>query len=46
MNRIDILKAEYKVAKDDPTFDAPSYYCILLDLIQDEIERLGGKINE
>lgn len=43
-DKINILKAEYKVARDNPVFDAPSYYCILLNLIQDEIEKLGGKL--
>ena len=39
MNReIEVLKAEYKRAVDNPLFDDPKDYCVLLDLIQDRIE--------
>jgi hypothetical protein len=38
--RIEILRAEYARAVMNPLFDNPADYCILLDLIQDEIERL------
>lgn len=49
MNRVDILKAEYKRAINDPIFDNPADYCVLLNLIADELEKLGewknGELN-
>lgn len=39
MTRLEILRAEYKRAIEHPLFDNPAEYCIILDLIEDEIER-------
>jgi hypothetical protein len=44
MNEIEILKAEYERAKEQPLFDDPAQYVILLDLILDRIEELGGEL--
>lgn len=38
MSRLEILEAEYKRALEDPLFDDPAQYCVLLDLIQNEID--------
>jgi len=38
MTRLEILEAEYKRALENPLFDNPAEYCVLLDLIQNEIE--------
>ena len=38
MSRLEILEAEYKRALDHPLFDDPAQYCVLLDLIQNEID--------
>lgn len=40
MSELDVLRLEYKRAQEHPLFDNPKLYCILLDLIQDRIERL------
>jgi hypothetical protein len=37
--RLEILEAEYKRALENPFFDNPAEYCVLLDLIKDEIDR-------
>jgi hypothetical protein len=39
---LEVLKQEYKRAIDDPIFDDPKDYCIILDLITDRIEALEG----
>jgi hypothetical protein len=39
MTKLEILRAEYKRALETPLFDNPAEYCVLLDLIQDEIEK-------
>jgi len=39
-----ILKAEYKRALEQPVFDEPKDYCLLLDLIQDRIDQLTGEM--
>jgi hypothetical protein len=39
MDKLSILEAEYTRALNEPLFDDPEKYCVLLDLIQDEIER-------
>lgn len=38
-----VLEKEYKRALEQPTFDDPKDYCVLLDLIQDKIEQLTGE---
>ena len=38
-----VLKTEYKRALEQPTFDDPKDYCVLLDLIQDKIEQMIGE---
>ena len=38
MTRLEVLEAEYKRALENPLFDNPAEYCVLLDLIQNEIE--------
>jgi hypothetical protein len=40
MSELDVLRMEYKSAQKQPLFDNPQLYCILLDVIQDKIERL------
>ena len=42
MSRLEILRAEYKRAIEYPLFDNPAEYCVILDLIADEIEREEG----
>ena len=37
---LEVLREEYKRAVENPTFDDPKDYCILLDLIQDRIEEI------
>jgi hypothetical protein len=43
---LEVLRQEYKRAVDNPIFDDPSDYCILLDLIQDRIDEIEGDSNE
>ena len=43
MNKeLEVLREEYKRAVDNPLFDDPKDYCILLDLIQDRINQIEG----
>lgn len=35
-----VLRKEYKRAIENPIFDDPKDYCILLDLIQDRIDKI------
>ena len=44
MTEIEVLKEEYKRAQKNPLFDDPAHYVILLDLILDRIEELGGQL--
>lgn len=37
---LEVLREEYKRAFENPIFDDPSDYCILLDLIQDRMEEI------
>ena len=37
---LEVLRAEYERAANNPLFDSPSDYCILLDLIQDRINEI------
>jgi hypothetical protein len=39
--QIDALIQEYQRAVTDPVHDDPARYCLVLDLIADELERLG-----
>lgn len=43
MTELEILEAEYQRALNDPLFDDPSEYSILLDLISDRIEEIQGR---
>ena len=43
MSELEILRAEYERAANDPLFDNPADYCILLNLIQDRIDEIEGK---
>jgi hypothetical protein len=43
---LEVLREEYKRAVDNPLFDDPKDYCVLLDLIQDRISLLEGESNE
>jgi hypothetical protein len=40
MDKLEILRAEYQRALNEPLFDDPALYCVLLDLIQDKIDEL------
>jgi len=40
---LEILREEYWHARNNPLFDDPKKYCVLLDLIQDRIEELEKK---
>ena len=40
MSELEILRAEYKRAQENPLFDDPKLYCVLLDLIQERIEEI------
>ncbi len=37
---LEVLREEYKRASNNPVFDDPKDYCILLDLIQDRINEI------
>lgn len=37
---LEVLREEYWRARENPIFDNPADYCILLDLIIDRIEKL------
>lgn len=39
--RVETLIKEYQRAVIDPIYDEPERYCLILDLIADELERLG-----
>lgn len=45
LNRIEILQAEYTRAVMNPVFDEPEKYCVLLDLIQDAIDKERSQLN-
>jgi hypothetical protein len=40
MTELEILRAEYKRAQENPLFDDPKLYCVLLDLIQERIDEI------
>lgn len=40
LNELNVLRAEYNRALNEPLFDNPAEYCILLDLIRDRIDIL------
>ena len=40
MNTLEILQFEYQHAIDEPLFNEPEMYCVLLDLIKDKIDEL------
>lgn len=44
MDKMAILQAEYVRASLNPVFDDPERYCVLLDLIQDEIDEENKKV--
>jgi hypothetical protein len=44
MDKLEILKAEWLHARENPLFDEPENYCVLLDLIQDKIDELLEKV--
>jgi hypothetical protein len=37
---LEVLREEYKRAIENPIFDDPKDYCVLLDLIQDRINEI------
>jgi hypothetical protein len=37
---LEVLRQEYKRAAENPIFDDPKDYCILLDLITDRMEEI------
>jgi hypothetical protein len=37
---IEVLREEYRRAVENPIFDDPKDYCILLDLIQDRMDEI------
>jgi hypothetical protein len=37
---LEVLREEYKRAFENPIFDDPKDYCVLLDLIQDRINEI------
>jgi hypothetical protein len=37
---LEVLREEYKRAVENPIFDDPKDYCILLDLIQNRIDEI------
>jgi hypothetical protein len=40
MDELELLRAEYKRAQENPLFDDPKLYCVLLDLIQKRIDEI------
>jgi hypothetical protein len=43
MSELEILRAEYKRAAENPLFDDPKLYCVLLDLIQNRIDEIEAR---
>jgi hypothetical protein len=43
MDELEVLRAEYRRAHDNPLFDDPQLYCVLLDLIQDRINEIEAR---
>ena len=43
MTELEILEAEYLRALNEPLFDEPEKYSVLLDLISDRIEDIKGR---
>jgi hypothetical protein len=43
MDTLEILRLEYQRAIDEPLFDDPALYCVLLNVIQDKIDELEGR---
>ena len=39
--KIETLMLEYMRAVNEPFFNEPARYCLILDLLADELERLG-----
>ena len=40
MDELEILRAEWLHARENPLFDEPEKYCVLLDLIRDRIDQI------
>lgn len=40
---LEVLREEYKRAHDNPIFDDPADYCILLDLIADRMQEIEAR---
>ena len=40
MDELEVLRAEYKRAQENPLFDDTKLYCVLLDLIQARIDEI------
>lgn len=45
LNKMAILQAEYARAIMNPVFDEPEKYCVLLDIIQDAIDKERSQLN-
>jgi hypothetical protein len=43
MDELAILRAEYKRAQEQPLFDDPQLYCVLLGLIQSRIDEIEAR---
>lgn len=43
---LEILRTEYQRCLNEPVFDNPADYCIILNLIQDRIEELTNEVDE
>ena len=40
---LEVLREEYKRAKENPLFDDPTDYCFLLDLIDDRMQEIQDR---
>jgi hypothetical protein len=40
---LEVLREEYKRAKENPLFDDPTDYCVLLDLIDNRIQDIQDR---
>jgi hypothetical protein len=45
MTELEILEAEYQRLLNDPLFDAPEMYTVILDLVADKIDEIYDNLN-
>jgi hypothetical protein len=45
MTELEILEAEYRRLLNDPLFDAPELYTVILDLVGDKIDAIYADLD-